>query len=64
MPDLPAHALHVILAGVWLGGIVFTTTVVAPALNMTATTEGRACAACWLGTCSSGWASGGTCLPS
>jgi uncharacterized membrane protein len=33
MPDLLAHALHVILAGVWLGGIVFTTTVVSPALK-------------------------------
>jgi putative copper export protein len=27
------HALHVILAGVWLGGILFTTTVVSPALK-------------------------------
>jgi uncharacterized membrane protein len=28
-----AHTLHVILAGVWLGGVVFTTTVVSPALK-------------------------------
>ena len=28
-----AHTLHVILAGAWLGGIVFTTTVVSPALK-------------------------------
>ena len=27
------HTLHVILAGTWLGGIVFTTTVVSPALK-------------------------------
>jgi putative copper export protein len=27
------HAVHVILAGVWLGGILFTTTVVSPALK-------------------------------
>ena len=27
------HTLHVILAGVWLGGVVFTTTVVSPALK-------------------------------
>ena len=27
------HTLHVILAGMWLGGIVFTTTVVSPALK-------------------------------
>ncbi len=27
------HSLHVILAGAWLGGIVFTTTVVSPALK-------------------------------
>jgi len=27
------HTLHVILAGVWLGGVVFTTTVVSPALD-------------------------------
>jgi uncharacterized membrane protein len=33
MPDLLVHALHVILAGVWLGGMVFTTTVVSPALK-------------------------------
>lgn len=28
-----AHTLHIILAGVWLGGIVFTTAVVSPALK-------------------------------
>src|SRR5215210_8216631 len=28
-----AHTLHVILAGAWLGGIIFTTTVVSPALK-------------------------------
>ena len=27
------HTLHVILAGVWLGGVVFTTAVVSPALK-------------------------------
>jgi uncharacterized membrane protein len=27
------HTLHAILAGVWLGGVVFTTTVVSPALK-------------------------------
>lgn len=27
------HTLHVILAGVWLGGVVFTTVVVSPALK-------------------------------
>lgn len=27
------HTLHIILAGVWLGGIVFTTAVVSPALK-------------------------------
>lgn len=27
------YSLHVILAGVWLGGVVFTTTVVSPALK-------------------------------
>ena len=27
------HTLHVILAGMWLGGVVFTTTVVSPALK-------------------------------
>jgi uncharacterized membrane protein len=33
MLDAIVHTLHVILAGVWLGGIVFTTTVVSPALK-------------------------------
>src|SRR3712207_5237889 len=28
-----AHTLHVILAGGWLGGVVFTTTVVSPVLK-------------------------------
>jgi uncharacterized membrane protein len=27
------HVVHVMLAGVWLGGVVFTTTVVSPALK-------------------------------
>jgi putative copper export protein len=27
------HTLHVILAGTWLGGVVFTTAVVSPALK-------------------------------
>ena len=27
------HAAHVILAGVWFGGVIFTTTVVSPALK-------------------------------
>jgi uncharacterized membrane protein len=31
--DAIAHTLHVILAGAWLGGVVFTTTVVSPALK-------------------------------
>jgi uncharacterized membrane protein len=31
--DAIVHTLHVILAGAWLGGIVFTTTVVSPALK-------------------------------
>jgi uncharacterized membrane protein len=31
--DAIVHTLHVILAGVWLGGIVFTTAVVSPALK-------------------------------
>jgi uncharacterized membrane protein len=31
--DAIAHTLHVILAGAWLGGVVFTTTVVSPALR-------------------------------
>ena len=33
MLDGIVHTLHVILAGAWLGGIVFTTTVVSPALK-------------------------------
>ncbi len=33
MLDAIVHALHVILAGAWLGGVVFTTTVVSPALK-------------------------------
>ena len=33
MLDAFAHTLHVILAGAWLGGVVFTTTVVSPALK-------------------------------
>jgi putative copper export protein len=33
MLDATAHTLHVILAGAWLGGVVFTTTVVSPALK-------------------------------
>ena len=31
--DAIVHTLHVILASAWLGGIVFTTTVVSPALK-------------------------------
>ncbi len=34
MLDAIAHTLHVILAGAWLGGVVFTTTVVSPALKL------------------------------
>jgi uncharacterized membrane protein len=33
MLDLFVGTLHVILAGAWLGGVVFTTTVVSPALK-------------------------------
>jgi uncharacterized membrane protein len=33
MLDVIAYTLHVILAGAWLGGVVFTTTVVSPALK-------------------------------
>ncbi len=33
MLDASVHTLHVILAGTWLGGVVFTTTVVSPALK-------------------------------
>ncbi len=33
MLDAIVHSLHVILAGAWLGGVVFTTTVVSPALR-------------------------------
>ena len=33
MIDGIVHTLHVMLAGVWLGGVVFTTTVVSPALK-------------------------------
>jgi uncharacterized membrane protein len=33
MIDAIVHTLHVVLAGAWLGGIVFTTTVVSPALK-------------------------------
>ena len=33
MLDAIVHSLHVILAGAWLGGVVFTTTVVSPALK-------------------------------
>ncbi len=33
MLDAIVHTLHVILAGAWLGGVVFTTTVVSPALK-------------------------------
>jgi putative copper export protein len=34
MLDTIVHTLHVILAGAWLGGVVFTTTVVSPALKL------------------------------
>ena len=33
MLDAIVHTLHAILAGTWLGGVVFTTTVVSPALK-------------------------------
>jgi uncharacterized membrane protein len=33
MLDAIVHTLHVISAGAWLGGVVFTTTVVSPALK-------------------------------
>jgi uncharacterized membrane protein len=33
MLDVIVHTLHVILAGTWLGGVVFTTAVVSPALK-------------------------------
>ena len=33
MLDAIVHTLHIILAGAWLGGVVFTTTVVSPALK-------------------------------
>ena len=33
MLDAIAHTLRIILAGTWLGGVVFTTTVVSPALK-------------------------------
>ncbi|WP_273845905.1 DUF4149 domain-containing protein [Rubrobacter calidifluminis] len=33
MLDAVTHTVHVLLAGVWLGGVVFTTTVVSPALK-------------------------------
>ena len=31
--SVAVHTLHVILAGIWLGGVVFTTAVVSPALK-------------------------------
>jgi|GEM_PF-1096341 len=33
MVEAIVHTVHVLLAGVWLGGVVFTTTVVSPALK-------------------------------
>ncbi len=33
MLDAMVHTMHVILAGAWLGGVVFTTSVVSPALK-------------------------------
>ena len=33
MMSMVVHTLHVVLAGVWLGGVVFTTVVVSPALK-------------------------------
>ena len=39
--DAIVHTLHVILAGVWLGGVVFTTTVVSPALKSVELAEAR-----------------------
>ena len=32
--ETAVHALHVILAGVWLGGVLFTSAVVSPALKL------------------------------
>ncbi len=32
MSDL-VHTLHAVLAGAWLGGVIFTTSVVSPALK-------------------------------
>ena len=37
--NVAVHTLHVILAGVWLGGVVFTTAVVSPALKAMKWTE-------------------------
>jgi uncharacterized membrane protein len=39
--DAIVHTLHVILAGAWLGGVVFTTTVVSPALKSMGWDEAR-----------------------
>ena len=33
MLDAIVHTLHIIMAGAWLGGVVFTTSVVSPALK-------------------------------
>jgi uncharacterized membrane protein len=33
MSTMVVHTLHVIFAGVWLGGVIFTTAVVSPALK-------------------------------
>ena len=33
MISMVVHTLHVVLAGMWLGGVVFTTSVVSPALK-------------------------------
>ena len=41
MIDAIVHTLHVILAGAWLGGVVFTTTVVSPALKSMGWDEAR-----------------------
>ena len=37
------HTLHVVLAGVWLGGVLFTTLVVSPALKAMKWSEAERC---------------------
>lgn len=41
-PEVFVHAIHLLAAGIWLGGLVFTTTVVSPAFkNMPWTPDER-----------------------